>query len=118
MMIWGLTRDFAEQNGKNFFCDVARSLEWQGKHKPAPGVETVEGSREFEGRAVAEVAVVEFAVVAYGGDDTSSPRVVEAQACADFVGVANEDLECGVGGKSGRSRTRRSRSRSLRFATG
>ncbi len=61
-------------------------------------VEAVEGPREFEGRAVAQVAVVEFAVAAYGGDDMRSPRVVEAESGADLVGLAGKDLECGVEG--------------------
>ena len=73
--------------------------------------------RQFEGRAVAQVTVVEFAVVAYGGDDMRGPGIVETEAGADFVSLAGEDLECGVEGKRGR-RKRRRRSRSLCFATG
>jgi hypothetical protein len=89
--------------------DEGRLFEGEGEHQAALGAEAVLGAGEFEGRGFAEIAVVDFGVVAYGSYDMGCPCVVEAEAGADFTGLAGENLECGVG---------RRRSRSLRFAAG
>ena len=63
------------------------------------------GAGEFQGGLVAEVAVVDFGVVAEGGYDLEGPGIVEAKAGADLASLAGQD---GEGRVQGGGRNRRS----------